>query len=186
MIKGHKIALEIAGKVHEHTTYHQAVVENEFGGTEWRGQIARILNALEFTAGDGHTREEWLNRAHRLFSVYLRPGGRTMAQMLRNEAKLDSILGGSEKANLSARTIHSVKGLEFPAICVVLTSSKAGGIITHLESEPDQTNAESAREFYVGASRAEKLLVVACPKSQSKRLSTHLATSGAKCKTIEI
>ena len=88
--------------------------------------------------------------------------------------------------SLAARTMHSVKGLEFPAICVVLTSSKARGIITHLESEPDQSYAESARELYVGSSRAERLLVIACPKSQSKRLSTHLTNLGAKCKTIQI
>ena len=29
MVKGHKIALEIAGMVDEGTTYHQAIVENE-------------------------------------------------------------------------------------------------------------------------------------------------------------
>ncbi|RYE98524.1 MAG: ATP-dependent helicase, partial [Oxalobacteraceae bacterium] len=76
------------------------------------------------------------------------------------------------------RTIHSTKGLEFPAVCVVLTSNKAGGILQHLEGAYRPEFAEDARKIYVAASRAERLLVMAIPKSQANRLQTLLRENG--------
>ena len=66
-----------------------------------------------------------------------------------------------------------------PGMCVVMTSSKAKGILDHLEGSSDKM-AEEVREIYVAASRAEKLLVIACPKSQVTRLIKHFESNGAQ------
>ncbi len=100
-----------------------------------------------------------------------------------NQAKLDDILTLLPTTGLSARTIHEVKGKQYQGMCVVLTTAKAKGIITHLEKEPDNSMAEDSRELYVAASRAQKLLVFACPKNQSKQFFKHISLSGA---TIDV
>ena len=46
--------------------------------------------------------------------------------------------------------------------------------------------AEAGRELYVAASRAEKLLVFACPKSQSDRLVEHMRSHRAAVTVTEI
>ena len=46
--------------------------------------------------------------------------------------------------------------------------------------------AEDARVLYVAASRAQKLLVFACPKSQSARLERHISSSGAMVQVHDI
>lgn len=92
-----------------------------------------------------------------------------------------SVLSGEDhpSTDLLSRTIHEVKGKEYPAVCVVLTSANLKSILTHLEEEPDEVWAEEARTLYVAASRAKQLLVFACPRSQSNRLKRHLESSGA-------
>ena len=186
VVRGHKIAFALAGKTSDKATYHQVVVDTEIDGIDWRGEIAQKLKALEFNLDAGHTRMEWLSRARNQFGTFLASGDRTIAQFLRNEAVLDEILGQSVGTAIRARTIHSVKGLEFPGICVVLTSATANGILSHIECEPDLSNAESARELYVAASRAEKLLALACPRSQATRLARHLNSFGVDYKIKEI
>ena len=64
-------------------------------------------------------------------------------------------------------------------MCVVMTPRTAKGILNYLETGATGDQAEDAREIYVAASRAERLLVFAVPKSQAKRLSTHVAAKGS-------
>ena len=66
-------------------------------------------------------------------------------------------------------------------MCVILTSNKAGAILEHLEvGSPDA--AEGARKIYLAASRAQRLLVMAVPKSRVARLETLLKACG--CVTV--
>jgi DNA helicase II / ATP-dependent DNA helicase PcrA len=71
-------------------------------------------------------------------------------------------------------------------VCVVMTVATAKGIIDYLETGSPAEQAESAREIYVAASRAERLLVIAAPKSQADRLAAHLATTGAEVTMITL
>lgn len=174
----HKLSLAVAGEL-EDRTYHQAVNDLELEELSWRGQFVKILEELKFNAIEGNNRNEWIQRARSQFSPFLPTGGRTISQRLRNEAKLDQVLGIGPSTDLLSRTIHEVKGKEYPAVCVVLTSASLKSILTHLEEEPDEVWAEEARTLYVAASRAKQLLVFACPRSQSNRLKRHLESSGA-------
>jgi len=181
----HLITMVVSGKLNERT-YHQVISEEKLDALSWRGQVAKIIQSLRFDATEGHTRDEWIGRARNSLGVLLPTGVGTIAQKLRNQAELDNILGAVHAPGISARTIHEVKGKQYPGVCVVLTTATAKGILTHLENEPDNNMAEEARELYVAASRAQKLLVFACPKSQSKRLVGHISSSGAAVQVTEI
>ncbi|MEJ1343220.1 MAG: ATP-dependent helicase [Candidatus Sedimenticola sp. (ex Thyasira tokunagai)] len=182
----HLITMIVSEKLNGRT-YHQVVSEDSLEALSWRGQVVKILQSLRFdAAAAGHTRVEWIARARSALSPFLPAGVGSIAQKLRNQAELDNILGSVPAPGLSARTIHEVKGKQYQGVCVVMTTAKAKGILTHLEKEPDNSRAEDARELYVAASRAQKLLVFACPKSQSKRLAKHISSSGAAAQVTEI
>ncbi len=181
----HLITMIVSGKLNGRT-YHQVISEDNLEALSWRGQIVKILQSLRFDATAGHTRVEWVARARSAMCPFLPTGIGTIAQKLRNEAKLDNILGSVPAPGLSARTIHEVKGKQYKGVCVVLTTSKAKGILMHLENEPDNSKAEDVRELYVAASRAQKLLVLACPKSQSKRLVKHICSHGTAISVTDI
>lgn len=98
---------------------------------------------------------------------------------------MDAALAAVPSATAMPRTIHSVKGMEYPAVCVVTTSTLKG-ILDYLETGERDDKAEDARKLYVSASRAEKLLVIAAPKGQAERLKTHLCGQGAAVTIKEI
>jgi ATP-dependent DNA helicase UvrD/PcrA len=181
----HMVALTISGRLNGRT-YHQAIIEDDLETLSWRGQIVKILHSLHFDSAAGHTRPEWVDRAQNELRRFLPVGGGTIGQKLPNQKKLDDILGVAPAYSLIVRKIHEIKGKQYQGVCVVLTTATAKGVLTHLEEEPNDTNAERARELYVAASRAKELLVFACPKSQSRRLADHLSLSGATVQISEI
>nr|WP_321440525.1 ATP-dependent helicase [uncultured Hyphomonas sp.] len=184
LIDAHKVALSLSGKL-DKRTYHQTLVEEEITDLSWRGEMVNVLRALEFDPSKGHTREEWVGRAQARMPPFLGdPSGR-IARKIQNAKKLDDVLGVQPVQGLSPRTIHEVKGKEYPAMCVVMTSKTAKGILDHLECKDDRM-AEEAREIYVAASRAEKLLVIACVKSQAERLVKHLESTGASVEFTQL
>lgn len=70
-------------------------------------------------------------------------------------------------------TIHSVKGKEFESVVVVLPSQirKDGpDQLSALESWEQRVDSEPRRVLYVGASRAQKLLILAMHKSHMNRV----------------
>jgi len=69
--------------------------------------------------------------------------------------------------------------MEFPAVCVVISVKRAKEILDILTTGDGTLDHEEARKIYVGASRAQRLLVIAIPKSQSHRLSALLRSTGA-------
>lgn len=181
----HLITMIISGKLNGRT-YHQVISEDNLEALIWRGKIVKILHSLRFDTVAGSTRDEWIARARHALTTYIPEGGATIAQKLRNQNQLDDILGTVPSPGLCARTIHDIKGKEYQGICVVLTTAKLKGILTHLDKEPDDSMAENTREIYVAASRAQKLLVFACPKSQTERFVKHIASSGANVTVKEI
>lgn len=184
LVQVHKVALTLSGKMNGRT-YHQTLIEEEITDLSWRGDMVDIMRALEFNPAQGHTREDWVKRARECMKPFLDASSGSINVKIPNSKKLDDILELQPVQGLNPRTIHEVKGKEYPAMCVVMTSTTAKGILDHLEGEDDKM-AEEAREIYVAASRAEKLLVIACLKSQVDRLKKHLESNGAKVEYTQL
>lgn len=172
----HSIVLELGGKMGS-KTYHQYVVAEELRAEDWRPEILQLLKSLRYDPA--HDADGWLAKARILLSSYLGSRG-SIAQKLRSHQELSAILSCKPASNLCARTIHSVKGQEFPSICVVLSPRTSKELLDYLITGRPTDNAEAARKLYVAASRAERLLVIAAPKSQGPRLVEHIKKTGAE------
>jgi DNA helicase-2/ATP-dependent DNA helicase PcrA len=108
------------------------------------------------------------------------PAGVTLRDNLGSRIKAPSaeewLASAEDPAAFAASTIHSVKGREFPGVAVVLPSSLLKDdvgyhAVDHWELE---TEAEVRRVVYVGASRAEKFLVLAVHNSHLQRVTSLL------------
>jgi hypothetical protein len=181
----HGIVLELSEKMGE-KTYHQYIVAEGLKPENWRPAILQLLQTLRFDPAHDANAETWLTRARTILSPYLGTSGSSIAQKLRKHHDLAPVLACKPMADLNARTIHSVKGMEFPGMCVVLSTKTCKGIIDYLTTGQPSHSAEGARKLYVGASRAERLLVIAVPKSQSARLVTQIKKTGAEVTEISL
>ncbi len=175
----HCITLLIQGDIANLGEYHTYFSIQGLEDGRWRPGIIEIANGLRFDPS--MTTAQWLQNARSLFAPRLADGF-NINQRLRFDSSLSDVLVGAPTDFPPAKTIHSVKGLEFPAVCVVMTSQTAGKILDLLEGKNSPNIEEDARKVYVGASRAQRLLVFAIPKSQANRLDTLLTNSG--CTTI--
>jgi DNA helicase-2/ATP-dependent DNA helicase PcrA len=179
----HKILLTIQNHLPA-KSYHQYLHENCIHHEHWRPRALSILRQLKFGA---ETDTLWHARAKIAFAPFLPAGGASISQKIRANKDVLLLMRASTSAKVPPKTIHSVKGMEFPAVCVVTTPKTVKGILDSLqELTADPERAEDARELYVAASRAQRLLVIAVPKSQCKRLSDHLRMGGASVTTIVI
>lgn len=173
----HRIMLQVGGQL-EAKTYHQYLSETDTGTRDWRPDALALADALRFTAERFATAQVWLDEARRLLEPLLPAGGGTIKQKLRWNDGLAAALSADPTTGHPARTIHSVKGMEFPAVCVVMTTATAKGILDSLSAGGDDN--EEARKIYVGASRAQRLLVIAVPHTQAERLRSLMASVGAE------
>lgn len=176
----HRAVLLIQGHIASVGDYHRYVAENGLEDGRWRPAVIEIAAALRFDSKFGVAK--WLEGARRLLGPGLVASG-TIGQRLKTHANLAIALASPPAESHPARTIHSAKGLEFPAVCVVLTSQKTGSILTHLEGAGGDEAAEDARKIYVAASRAQRLLAVAIPKSGVHRLSKLFESFGCRTTT---
>jgi hypothetical protein len=174
----HRLLLELEGRLGG-GSYHQYLAENEIEQASWRSKVVSILRALRFDPATHTDAKGWHAAAKELLARELTiEDGQTIAQKLKWNDGLHAVLAAVPAATAMPRTIHSVKGMEYPAVCVVTTTTLKG-ILDFLETGEPTDKAEDARKLYVAASRAEELLVIAAPKSQAERLKTHLCGQGA-------
>ncbi|NEX91198.1 ATP-dependent helicase [Caulobacter sp. 17J65-9] len=173
----HRIMLQVAGRLGA-KTYHQHLSETETEAADWRPEAMALADALRFSAERFATAQLWLDEARRLLEPLLPAGGGTIKQKLRWNDGLSAALAANPTSGHPARTIHSVKGMEFPAVCVVMTTT-AKGILDTLSAGGGGDDNEDARKIYVGASRAQRLLVIALPRTQAERLRTLMVGVGA-------
>ncbi|MGM5049536.1 UvrD-helicase domain-containing protein [Tardiphaga sp. 604_B6_N1_1] len=164
----HRVMLELEGKMGG-KTYHQHLVDADVSPDAWRPRALALAQALRFSPEGFATVEAWHDEARRLLAPLLPPGGQTINQRLRRNGNLAEALSDAPASGHTARTIHSVKGMEFPAICVVMSATTAKGILDFLAGSGAVDN-EEARKIYVGASRAQRLLAIAAPRTQAPRL----------------
>jgi hypothetical protein len=180
----HRAVLMIRGHITHAGNYgtHLTKPECESGG--WRPEIISIGQALQPRAGE--PADQWLSRARVLLGREL-VGTSTINQRLKNNADLGSLLSTARATDLPARSIHDVKGLEFPAVCVVLSPQTAGKIIDVLTGANTTPKfVEGARKIYVAASRAERLLAIATPNSRVAALKGLLEAGGSPLAVSEI
>ena len=180
----HRIMLELGGRL-DGKTYHQHLVDGEVGPESWRPEALALVQALRVTPDRFATAETWHDEARRLLAPLLPAGGQSINQRLRRNGDLDKALSVAPAAGHPARTIHSVKGMEFPAICVVMSPRTAKSIIDFLAGAAHGDN-EEARKIYVGASRAQRLLAIALPKTQAPRLKGLMAGMGGAVELISL
>lgn len=178
----HRIVLLVRGHIPNKGSYstHLATLEDE--GRAWREEIIAIGQALRVLPGE--TDEMWLGRAKTMIDRNLL-GTASINQRLRRNRRLAEILAVTDATGLPARAIHSVKGLEFPAVCVVLTPKSAGGIVGALSGTTTLPEImEEARKIYVAASRAMRLLAIAVPKSRVANLKALFEAGGANTSVV--
>lgn len=89
-------------------------------------------------------------------------------------------------ATFAAGTIHSVKGREFPGVVVVLpqkpiTDSDGHHALDHWEK---RTDSELRRILYVGASRAQRLLILAVHTDHADRVSKLLESGDVPYESV--
>jgi DNA helicase II / ATP-dependent DNA helicase PcrA len=175
----HRIALELEGHLNG-VSYHQHLKAQGINRFVWRPRILQLARELRYDPTIYSTVDDWHGRAKTLLASCLPAGGSSINQRLRKTKNLANALGVAPTSCSPARTIHSVKGMQFPAVCVVMTSHTAKGILDYLETGNPVEHAEASREIYVAASRAERLLAIAIPKSQAERLANHIGSMGAQ------
>ena len=152
-------------------TYRQYMDALNDKNQTWRPEMLWLGKQLRFDPEKHKDADGWLDEAREILKAKLPPGGdRSIKQVLKRHEKLAEALLPPPQHGHSARTIHSVKGAEFPAVCVVLSPRRAKSMIEYLETGAPASMAEELRKLYVGASRAQRLLAIATPHTQVKRL----------------
>lgn len=82
----------------------------------------------------------------------------------------------AEAAPLSHSTIHGLKGRQSPAVALVIPESRAGG--DGVQQWCEGLGGEERRVLYVGASRAERLLIVAAHETVLDAVKRQLESDG--------
>lgn len=180
----HRAVLLVEGHIAAPGEYHGHLAGTDAEDGRWRPDIIEIASQLKFERG--MTAEGWLMKARAVLGPGL-VGSGSISQRLRSNPDLAASLASPQLESHPARTIHSAKGMEFAAACVVMTSKKAGSIIAHLQTGGGSADdAEDARKIYVAASRAKRLLVLAVPKNSAAKLESLLATTGCTTQRHDI
>lgn len=182
----HEIVLDMEGHL-SGTSYQEYLSANDIEAATWRPRIIALLRDLRFDPARHSDARAWHAAAKDVVgkSVSI-SDGQTVAQKLKWNAVIETALYAAPSDSAMPRTIHSVKGMEFPAVCVITTASTLRSILNFLEIGSPVDKAEDARKLYVAASRAQRTLVIAAPRNQSKRLRDHLGDQGAVVTIEEI
>jgi len=184
LVSLHRAILQVQGHIQAPGEYHRHVSGTDADDAKWRPEIIEIASKLKVVPG--MTSEMWLERARAVLAPNL-VSSATIKQRLRSNSGLEAALVSPPLDSHPVRTIHSAKGLEFAAVCVVMTSNKTKKILAHLETgEGTQDSAEDARKIYVAASRAKRLLVIAVPKNSARKLEALLASHDCKTQRHDV
>jgi len=181
----HKLILELEGHTSD-KTYHQHISDAAIEPRTWRPRALSLVDALRYDPVRFSNADAWLDFARIRLAPLLPADGLSIKQRLRSNADLGKALSCAPPTGHSARTIHNVKGMEFPAVCVVMSTQTAKGILEYLSTGSRTDSSEEARKIYVGASRAQRLLAIAAPKSQAAHLKNLLQATGASISLISL
>ncbi|HEX3529197.1 MAG TPA: UvrD-helicase domain-containing protein [Thermoanaerobaculia bacterium] len=183
--KIHHVVLEIEGRMGA-KTYRQYLVAEGIEPNVWRPKILKLVRELRYDPATYPDSDAWHTKAKTLLASHLPPHGQSISQRLRRNEGLSRVLGVAPSFSPPVRTIHAVKGMEFPAVCVVLTTRTTRNILDYLATGSPADCAEDARKIYVAASRAQRLLAIATPKSQAERLKTLLVAKRVAMSVVSL
>jgi len=183
--EAHRVVLELADKLGGRT-YRQFLDAEGLEPGAWRPRILKLIRDLQYDSAKYPDPESWLERARVLLAPGLPDDGQSISQRLKWNRGLPAALTMQTALNLPAKSIHAAKGQEFPGVCVVMTSATTKSILDYLETGAPKESAEEARKIYVGASRAQRLLCLAVPRSQASRLAALLCSTGAAVSETEV
>lgn len=147
---------------------------------EFFAALLRVLMALDPRA---QTREDFAVRLRLHLSGLSWPGGQQIIGIGQKvkacTAELWGQLGGAgEQVVIPYGTIHSSKGLEYPAVCLLIPPSAGDGERSGIASWLAGENTEPRRVLYVGGSRAEKLLCLAVHENDCGVIRAKLSQDG--------
>lgn len=174
----HQVVLAVEGQLGE-KTYHQYIAAEGLEPWAWRPKILSLVRELRYDPAIFSNPNDWHARAKVLLAKHLPSDGPSIAQQLRQNSGLPGALCVASVCSPPTKTIHAVKGMEFPAVCLVMTTSTTKKILDYLETGAPAEGAEEVRKIYVAASRAQRLLAIAMHKSQARRLADLLTTTNA-------
>ncbi len=174
----HEVLLKVEARLGD-STYHQYLAEDADEAESWRPRVITLVRQLRYGPEALADPQAWLDRARELLGPSIPKDGPTIKQLLRWTDDLPEALAVAPTSCPPASSIHAVKGREFPAVCVVMVTKTAKSIVDYLTTGLPDTATEDARKVYVGASRAQRLLAIAVPRSQVDRLRAHLEKWGA-------
>ncbi len=181
----HKVILELEGRL-SGKSYHQCIAALDLKPDEWRPQALQILRALRYDPEVFADADAWHSRAKELLVPCLPGDSPSISQRLKKNKDIAAVLTLAPAVCPPAKTIHSAKGMEFPAVCVVTVPQTLKSVLDYLVTGEPAEKAETARELYVAASRAQRLLAIAAPKSQSGRIAKQLQKAGAQVTVVNI
>ena len=180
----HRVVLQVRGEISSAGAYSTHVSTSGLRDGRWRPEIIAVGQTLKVLAGENA--EDWLKRARALLGSGL-VGPASIGQRLRFNDKLSAVLTEASLTALPASAIHAVKGLEFPAVCVVLTVPTFGNVLNVLTgAETAIKPVEEARKIYVAASRAQRLLAFAAPKNRAAALKGILDLGGHAAQIVAL
>ena len=157
-------------------TYNQDLEEEYIRPETWRPLVISLIRELDPRRVTLKGRPNaWHEQAKKLLNV--------QAHQLRWNSAIGTVLEVPTAEVLIARTIHSVKGCEFPAVCVVMTNAKT---VLDILSGKTNSDTDEVREIYVAASRAKHLLAFAVPRPQAERLRQYLETWNVEVVCIDL
>lgn len=181
----HRVVLSIEGRL-DSQTYHQFLGAEGIEPGAWRPKILKLVRELRYDPEVYPNSDAWHFRAKELLAPFLPDNGPSISQRLRSNRRLVDVLATAPVSMPPAKTIHAVKGMEFPAVCVVMTAATSKRIVDYLQAGSPTDQAEEARKLYVAASRAQCFLAIAIPRSQAARLKVHLASTSAKVVVVDL
>jgi len=94
--------------------------------------------------------------------------------------------GLTQPARLRAATVHSVKGMEFEAVLLVLNKQMRArsGEVNVLDAWERMTDQEAKRVLYVGATRAKRTLALGVTRTHAVQVSRILASHGVPAERV--
>ncbi|MEM6819882.1 MAG: ATP-dependent helicase [Pseudomonadota bacterium] len=144
-------------------------------GTSWLRSASR--QAVEIIVQD-----EWVPR--RFAETLVLSAEEILSDMHKNKVDLEQLhirdlgLFADPKSALKLSTLHHAKGREYDAVALVHLND---GQIPHFSARSQDEIDEARRLFYVGATRAKKLLVLASDQSNPRNVPTRfLEECGAR------
>ncbi|WP_245505374.1 3'-5' exonuclease [Rhizobium leguminosarum] len=151
----------------------RALAEKHPGGGVWLRAIAR-------EAGDYLEHEEWLPGSAK--QPLIDSAEEMLSDMKASEVDLANLLisdmglfANPEQA-LKLMTLHNSKGREFDGVALICMNN---GSIPHFSTSTQEAYDESRRLFYVGLTRAKRILLVASDQSHWRnKPTTFIAEAG--------